>query len=144
MEDNAWCILETSGGITGNLYVGWTCYANERNSIVIYGTGGVLRCYDDAKYALIVEREGHMEYCGLGEIQNNDDQKAGFVENTGVINEFVNSILEDREPISSGEDGLQAMEVIFAALEAGKSGKKVEIKLCMCGKFWYSCMDMFW
>lgn len=128
VEDNAWCIMETASGITGSLYAGWTCYADERNSLVIYGTGGILRCYDDPQYALVIERGEDIGYCDLGAMQNNDDQKAGFVENTGVINEFVDSIMEDREPVSSGKDGLSTMQVLFAALESGKSGKKVEIK----------------
>lgn len=127
VEDNAWCIMETSGGITGSLYAGWTCYADERNSVIIYGTEGVLRCYDDAEYALIIERDDEKWHYDLDAVQNNDDQKAGFIENTGVIDEFVGSILEDREPDSSGEDGLWAMKVLFAALESAKSGRKVEI-----------------
>lgn len=127
VEDNAWCIMETASGVTGSLYAGWTCYGNERNSFVVYGTEGILRCYDDLQYALIIERKEHIEYCKLGGIQNNDDQKAGFVENTGVVREFTDSILEEREPVSNGDEGLQTMRVLFAAIEAGKIGKKVDI-----------------
>lgn len=127
VEDNAWCIMETSGGITGSLYAGWTCYAPEQNITVIYGTEGVLYCYDGAESALIIEKEDNVWNYELEGLDNGSGQKEWVMGRSGVIDEFVGSILEGREPVSSGEDGLLAMRVLFAALEAGKSGRKVEI-----------------
>ena len=39
--------------------------------------------------------------------------------------EFVAAIEEGREPIGNGEDGLEAMRIVFAAYESARSGKIV-------------------
>ena len=60
-------------------------------------------------------------------IQNNDDQKAGFVKNSGVIDEFASSILEGRQPLCSGEDNLQAMRAVEALQKSAKEGRRIVI-----------------
>ncbi|MCI9175880.1 MAG: Gfo/Idh/MocA family oxidoreductase [Lachnospiraceae bacterium] len=127
VEDNVWAILETGHGVIGSMHAGWTCYGQERNSFVIYGTEGVLRCYDDENYTLILEKGDIQEKYQLGGIQNNDDQKAGFAENSGVIDEFVSSILEGRQPICSGEDNLQAMRAAEALQKSAKEGRRIAV-----------------
>lgn len=127
VEDNVWAILETEHGIIGSMHAGWTCYGRERNSFVIYGTEGLLRCYDDESYVLILEKGDVQEKYELEGIQNNDDQKAGFVKNSGVIDEFVSSILEGRQPICSGEDNLQAMRAVEALQKSAKEGRRIVI-----------------
>ncbi len=127
VEDNVWAILETEHGVIGSMHAGWTCYGQERNSFVIYGTEGVLRCYDDENYTLILEKGDIQEKYQLGGIQNNDDQKAGFAENSGVIDEFVSSILEGRQPICSGENNLQAMRAAEALQKSAKEGRRIAV-----------------
>jgi UDP-N-acetylglucosamine 3-dehydrogenase len=46
-----------------------------------------------------------------------------------MIEEFLSSVREDREPCVSGEDGMRAMEVALAAYAAGESGKNVKLEL---------------
>lgn len=128
VDDNAFCLYRTGSGATGIMHVSWTFYGNEKNSIVVYGTEGVIRCYDDDQYALILEkRGGDTQYFALNPIIKNADQTLGNRSNSGVVDEFVSSILKKRQPLSSGEESLKAMRVIFAALESAKTGKMIRI-----------------
>lgn len=45
----------------------------------------------------------------------------------GMINEFINAILENRSPAVTGVDGLRAVEIVEAAFRSVKSGKPEEI-----------------
>jgi len=128
VEDNAFCLMQTDSGVTGIMHVSWTFYGNEKNSTVIYGTEGVIRCYDDEESALILEKKGgDMVRYNLQKLKKNTDQTRGDRESTGVIDEFVESILEHREPLSSGPESLKAMRVIFAAFESAETGKAVTV-----------------
>lgn len=128
VEDNAFCLMQTDSGVTGIMHVSWTFYGNEKNSTVIYGTEGVIRCYDDEVSALILEKKGgEMIRYNLQKLKKNTDQTRGDRDSTGVIDEFVESILEKREPLSGGDESLKAMRVIFAAFESAESGKAVSV-----------------
>ena len=111
VDDNSFCFYQTESGVTGIMHVSWTFYGNEKNSTVIYGTKGVLRCYDDETNAL-----------------KNSDATLGVHQNTGVIDEFVDSILNQREPLTSARESLKAMRVIFAALESARTGEKITVQ----------------
>ena len=129
VDDNSFCFYQTESGITGIMHVSWTFYGNEKNSTVIYGTKGVLRCYDDETSALIWERkDGGIVRFELGTISKNSDPTLGVHNNTGVINEFVDSILQNREPLTGARESLKAMRVIFAALESARTGEKVIVE----------------
>jgi Predicted dehydrogenases and related proteins len=54
VEDNAICIYKTKKGCVGTMTSSWTYYGPEDNSTVIYGTKGMMRIYDDEKYAVKV------------------------------------------------------------------------------------------
>lgn len=128
VDDNAFCLYRMESGATGFMHVSWTFYGNEKNSIVIYGTKGVIRCYDDEKYSLILEKkDGEDIHFELEQIIKNSDQTLGNRNNTGVIDEFVDSILKNREPLSSGKEALKAMRVIFAAMESAETQKTVQV-----------------
>ena len=129
VDDNSFCFYQTESGVTGIMHVSWTFYGNEKNSTVIYGTKGVLRCYDDETNALIWERkDGGIVRFDLGYISKNSDATLGIHNNTGVINEFVDSILNQREPLTSARESLKAMRVIFAALESARTGEKITVQ----------------
>ncbi len=129
VDDNAFCLYQMDSGITGIMHVSWTFYGNEKNSAVIYGTKGVIRCYDDEESSLILEqRDGETIRYNLEKITKNTDQTMGSRTSTGVIDEFVDSILTGREPISGGEESLKAMRVIFAAEESANTGRTVHVQ----------------
>lgn len=129
VDDNAFCLYQMDSGATGIMHVSWTFYGNEKNSAVIYGTEGVIRCFDDDVSSLILERKDEVVVrYEMEPIIKNTDQTMGNRSNTGVINEFVASILEDREPLCSGKESLKAMRVVFAAAESAQTGETVRVR----------------
>lgn len=44
-----------------------------------------------------------------------------------LVDDFVRACLEDRNPKTSGEDGLKVMQVINAAYESAKLGREVKV-----------------
>ncbi|AFK21624.1 Gfo/Idh/MocA family protein [Pyrococcus sp. ST04] len=47
----------------------------------------------------------------------------------GIINAFIDAIIQDKEPPITGEDALKNLAVVLAAYESSKTGKAVKIKL---------------
>ena len=113
------------------MHVSWTDYGQEYNSIVVHGTRGSIRCYDDREYSLILETDdGRQNFLSTEDMITNNDQTVGTGKNynSGVIDEFVECIRTGRPCRCTGEDALMAMRVIFAALESSKSGRMITIK----------------
>lgn len=129
LEDNATCLYRTHAGVMGTMHVSWTFNSGEDNSTRVYGTKGVLRMYDDPRYSLIFEPvEGKTKRYKLDELTSNEDQNQGKAANTGVIDAFVNAILDDIHPVIDGAEALKAMRVIFAAADSARTGKMVRVK----------------
>jgi len=123
VDDNATCIFRLSGGAVGTMAISWTSYGAEDNSTVIYGTRGIMRLYDDPTYSLKVttcNRENILYQ--MDGIQTNDKQTK-----SGVIDAFVNCILENREPEISAEAVLKSMCVVYASIESSKTGRSVKV-----------------
>jgi len=128
VDDNAFCLYQTVSGLTGTLHVSWTQYGTEINSTVIQGTKGIIRCYDDPEYDFIIEKVGQeTEKLQLGMAMTNEEQRAGKLTNSGVIDSFVDCIVNDTAPAVSGEEAFKAMKVIFAAVESNETGKTVTV-----------------
>ncbi|MCA1020961.1 gfo/Idh/MocA family oxidoreductase [Halobacillus litoralis] len=119
VDDNAVCILRSENGIVGTMTASWAYNTHEDNSTVIYGEKGTLRLEDDPTYSLIAQyTNGDIVNYQLGKIQSNDE---GGQTNTQVIDHFVDSILNDTEPLITGEEGLKSLELILAALRSGET-----------------------
>ncbi|RLL40573.1 gfo/Idh/MocA family oxidoreductase [Oceanobacillus piezotolerans] len=126
VDDNAVCVLKTESGIIGTLAASWAYNAKEDNSTIIYGEKAILRLEDDPKYSLIVQyTTGEVVNYELGGIQTNE---SGGQTTTHVIDHFVESILEDKEPLISGEEGMKSLEVILDALESSETRKRSTVK----------------
>ncbi len=124
VDDNAICIYRLSGGAVGTMAVSWTDYCGEDNSTVLYGTEGVMRIYEDPDHSIVLSRRGGgTEYFDVDEIQTNDAQTK-----SGVIDMFVDHLLDPGKPYISAESVLWAMRVIFAALESSEKGCAVQVR----------------
>lgn len=123
VDDNAFCIYRLEGGAVGTMHVSWTYYGQEDNSTIIYGTKGIMRIYDDPDYSIRIKiNNGEEILYNIDRIQTNESQTK-----SGVIDAFIESILENKAPEISGEAVLDSMRVIFASIESSKSGKTVTI-----------------
>ena len=129
VDDNAYCIYQTDSKVTGTMHVSWTQYGEECNSTIIQGSKGTLRCYTDPKYTLILEKKGgEIEKMELDTVGTNEDQTSGKLFNSGVIDGFVESIVQDTEPPVSVEEAIKAMKVVFAAEKSNETGEMVSVE----------------
>ncbi len=125
VDDNAVCILKSASGVIGTLTASWAYNTTEDNSTIIYGEKAVLRIEDDPNYGLIVQySNGDTINYQLGKIQSNE---AGGQTTTHVIDHFIASIVEDKEPLINGEEGMKSLNIILAALESSKTKQLIQI-----------------
>ena len=125
VDDNAICIYETSGGAFGTMTASWTHYGAEDNSTVLYGTKGILRIYDDPAHSItLIPKEGEVRYFDLEKIQTNDDQTA-----SGVIDEFVEAVSQNRPSVLDAGDVIRSMKAVFASIRSSEEGRPVDVKL---------------
>ncbi|MEK5069946.1 Gfo/Idh/MocA family protein [Sporosarcina sp. FSL K6-1508] len=116
VDDNAVCILKSESGVIGTLAASWAYTAKEDNSTIIYGDHATLRLEDNPNYSLIVQyKNGETVNYELGGIQSNAE---GGQTTTHIIDHFVESIVQDTEPLINGVEGMKSLEVILAALES--------------------------
>jgi len=123
VDDNAICIYHLRNGVVGTMTASWTYYAHEDNTTVIYGTKGELRLYDDPKYSVRqINADGTQVDYQIDQIQTNDHQTA-----SGVIDLFIEALVEGKTPEISGEQVLHSMRTIFACLESSRLGRAVDV-----------------
>jgi predicted dehydrogenase len=103
--------------------ISWTSYGAEDNSTVLYGTRGIMHLYDDPTYSLkVTTRDRENILYQMDGIQTNEKQTK-----SGVIDAFVNCILENREPEITGESVLKSMRVVYASIESSDTGRAVKV-----------------
>ncbi len=119
VDDNAVCALKTESGIIGTLAASWSYTAKEDNSTIIYGEKAILRLEDNPTYSLVVQyTNGEVVNYELGKIQSNEEDG----QNTShVIDHFVSSLVEDKEPLINGEEGMKSLAVILAAIKSNET-----------------------
>jgi predicted dehydrogenase len=106
--DNVVCALRTKKGRLGTASFSWTYYGSEDNSTTIYCQKGIIKIYHHPKYQLIIESNvGEITNYQLEPIQTNDNQT-----NSGVIDAFISSIINDEEPIVTGHEAIKTLKVI--------------------------------
>jgi len=123
VDDNATCLLRMKSGATGSLVASWTYYKGQDNSTVLWCENGVIKIDTDPNDQVIVElRNGTVERYKVGQVSTNEKQVT-----SGVIEEFVTSIVNNQPPRISGEEGYQALKVILAAFESEATGKIINL-----------------
>ncbi len=125
VEDNAYVIAKTDRDVTATFHVSWTSWKNVF-SFEIFGT------------------EGYLKISGLGGSYGNETLEIGKRKKEGgrpeieVIEyppedvswkeewkEFKNAILENRDPLGNGHDGLQANRMIEAIYRSSTERRTV-------------------
>jgi len=106
--DNVVCVLKTRKGYLGTASFSWTYYGSEDNSTTVYCQKGIIKIYHHPVDQLIVEmKDGEVVKYELEQIQTNNNQT-----NTGVIDSFIHSIINDEEPSVTGEQAVATLKII--------------------------------
>lgn len=124
VDDNAVCIYEMEGGAVGTMTVSWSYYGAEDNSTILYGKKGIMRIYDDPSHTIVVKLfSGETKYFDVESIQTNDNQTA-----SGVIDEFVAAVLENRPSVLDATCVLGSMQAVFASIESSEKGQSINLR----------------
>lgn len=123
LDDNVVCQFRLSNGMPGIMHFSWTNYGQEDNSSVIYGEEGVMKIFGDYTDDIVLEmRDKTLVKYHVGAISTNEQQLS-----SGVIDEFINAIQENRSPIVTGIDGHNTLAVLQAGVESSKSQQWVSV-----------------
>lgn len=123
LEDNVVCQFRMDNGMPGIMHFSWTNYGQEDNSTVIYGDEGVMKIFGDYADDIVLEmRDNTTIKYQVGAISTNQNQLK-----SGVIDEFVSSILEERKPLVTGIDGHNTLAVIEAGIQSAQEQKWVKV-----------------
>ncbi len=124
VDDNAICVYTLSNGAIGTMTASWTYYGQEDNSTVFYCTKGILKVYDDPEHSVkFIHADGTVEYFEADQIQTNDNQTK-----SGIIDAWVECLVNNKAPEISGEEVLPSMRAVFASIESSEKKETVIIK----------------
>ncbi len=125
VDDNSVEILTFENGALGTVTTSWTHYGEECNSSSLYCEKGSIKLYQDPRYALqVVYADGTKAHYELDRMQTNDDAQQA---SSGVIDQFVDSILTGKKSVLDAQDIVNSMRVVFACLASAETGKIVEL-----------------
>jgi myo-inositol 2-dehydrogenase/D-chiro-inositol 1-dehydrogenase len=129
-DDNAIIILEFANGTVAMAEDSWTNPGGMDDKIEVHGTAGhakadllkgnAILTYSTTGLDYAVEKAGDTKgwsFTVFEELWN-----YGFPQQMA---HFVDCVKNDKTPITTGEDGKAVLEVIFAAYESARTGKKV-------------------
>ena len=123
VNDNVVALVRTQKGCVGTLAASWTYYGPEDNSTTLFCEKGIMKIYGDPQYEIRISKPGGQQSLyRLESIQTNEAQSK-----SGVIDAFVDCILNGRPSPISGEDGLKSLQVILAALESAEKSMTVRL-----------------
>jgi predicted dehydrogenase len=131
-DDNALLILEFEGGVIALAEESWTKLGGMDDRAEVYGDGGVayadllhgnaIETYSRAGYDYAVEKAGSTK--GWSFTIYEEAWNYGF---HAEMAHFVECVASDKKPLVTGEDGRDVLEILFAAYESARLGRKVEL-----------------
>lgn len=125
VDDNSIEVLTFANGATGTVTTSWTCYGEEYNMTTLFCEKGLMKLYMDPTYSLqIVNKDGTRVFYQIDRIQTNDDVQQA---SSGIIDEFIGAILEDRPSIIDAEQVLGSMKAVFACLRSAEEGREIRL-----------------
>jgi UDP-N-acetylglucosamine 3-dehydrogenase len=123
VDDTAFATFTMASGIIGQMFAGWILKGGEANYTLICCEKGVIRMYEDPKFSVVVlKRNGERMFIEAGRMQTNE---AGGQSASGVIDEWVDALLNGRKNVIPGEEGARSLAAIMACVESAKMKKHV-------------------
>jgi UDP-N-acetyl-2-amino-2-deoxyglucuronate dehydrogenase len=128
-EDVAAAVVEFQNGALGIIEAATTIYPkNLEESLAIFGESASVKISGrTANYIETWDIDGETEEDTsnvMNEIKNDPFGKPGH---QWIIEDMVEAIKQDREPIVTGKDGLAPVELILAILESAEKGTRVSL-----------------
>ncbi len=131
-DDNALIILEFANGVIALAEESWTKLGGMDDRAEIHGSKGVayadlhhgnaIETYSAVGYDYAVEKAGSTK--GWSFTIYEEEWNYGFPQEMA---HFVDCVQNDKRPAVTGDDGRAVLEVIFAAYESARTGRKVEL-----------------
>jgi predicted dehydrogenase len=131
-DDNAILILEFANGVIAVAEESWTKLGGMDDRAEVHGSGGVayadllhgnaIETYSAGGYDYAVEKAGSTK--GWSFTIYEEAWNYGF---HAEMAHFVDCVQNDTTPLVTGEDARAVLEVIFAAYESARTGRKVEL-----------------
>jgi myo-inositol 2-dehydrogenase/D-chiro-inositol 1-dehydrogenase len=131
-DDNALIIVEFENGVVGLAEESWTKLGGMDDRAEAHGSQGVayadlhhgnaIETYSTQGYDYAVEKAGSTR--GWSFTIYEEEWNYGFPQEMA---HFVDCVQTGKTPLVSGEDGRAVLEVIFAAYESARTGRKVEL-----------------
>lgn len=123
VDDNSIEVLSFANGALGTVTTSWTHYGEECNATTLYCEKGIMKLYADPQYSLqVVNADGTKVLYALDRMQTNEDAQQA---SSGVIDEFVSAIEENRVSVLDAEDIFKSMKAVFACLRSAEEGRAV-------------------
>jgi predicted dehydrogenase len=133
-DDNAILIIEFVNGVIAMAEESWTKPGGMDDRAEVHGSGGVayadllhgnaIETYSAGGYDYAVEKAGSTK--GWSFTIYEEAWNYGFHHEMA---HFVDCVQNDKTPLVTGEDARVVLEVIFAAYESARTGRKVELPL---------------
>ena len=124
LEDNAAAVFHMKSGIFGTMNVSWTNYGEEDNSTIIYGDKGVMKIFGDFADDIVVElRDDTRVKYQVGAMSTNTKQLK-----SGIIDDFIDSIITGREPTVTGRDGHNTLAVLTAGKKSAQERRWLKVE----------------
>ena len=135
-EDKTVAILKFENGALGTLMTTTCAYPGISQNILIHGDKGIITKEEDQLTSWKIkserEKEEETEMLNLygpqekrGATTASDPMAVGASGHTGLIEDIVQCILEDKEPIITIESAKHAVEIVNAIYESGRTGKEI-------------------
>lgn len=137
-EDKTAAILKFENGAVGTLTTTTCAYPGLSQIVLIHGDKGTISWGEDQLNSWKIqgerEKEEEAEMLSLygprekrGGTTASDPMAVGSSGHVGLVEDMVQAILENREPMISIESAKHAVEIINAIYESGRTGKEVQI-----------------
>ena len=131
-DDNALIIVEFANGVVGLAEESWTKSGGMDDRAEVHGTKGVayadllhgnaIETYSTVGYDYAVEKAGSTK--GWSFTIYEEEWNYGFPQEMA---HFVDCVLHDKQSLVTGDDGRAVLEVIFAAYESARTGRKIAL-----------------
>ena len=131
-DDNSLIILEFANSVIALAEESWTKMGGMDDRAEVHGSKGVayadlhhgnaIETYSAEGYDYAVEKAGSTK--GWSFTIYEEEWNYGFPQE---MEHFVDCVQNDKQPLVTGADGRAVLEVIFAAYESARTGRKVEL-----------------